>query len=69
MTYSAINLHSVKNIETFSNEYETLLKLSILKSLKTFLPISILTKSNFIEFKFLPEDLKFKFSNLNGLYS
>ena len=62
MTYNAINLYSVKNIETFYNEYETLLKLSIIKSLKTFLPFSI--KTNLIEIKFLPEYLKFKFSNL-----
>ena len=64
MNYSAINLHSVKNIETFYNEYETLLKLSIIKSLKTFFPISTKTKNNVIEFKFLPEYLKFKVSKI-----
>ena len=64
MNYSAINLHSVKNIETFYNEYETLLKLSIIKSLKTFFPISITTKNNVIEFKFLTEHLKFKVSKV-----
>ena len=72
MNYSAIKLHSVKNIETFYNEYETLLKISIIKSLKSFLPINIVTKNNILEFKFLPENLKFKLnkvtdSNINAV--
>ena len=65
MNYSAIKLHSVNNIETLYNEYETLLKVSILQAIKSFVPVSIFTNNNFIEFKFLPEHLKFKFSKLN----
>nr|QJD07199.1 RNA polymerase subunit beta [Apicomplexa sp. corallicolid ex Leiopathes glaberrima] len=65
MNYSAIKLHSVKNIETFYNEYDTLLKVSILQAIKSLVPFSIITKNNFIKFKLLPEYLKFKLSKLN----
>ena len=66
MNYSAVKLHSVNNIETFYNEYETLLKISIIKSLKSFFPISISTKNNVLIFKFLPELLKFKVNKLSS---
>ena len=66
MNYSAVKLHSVNNIETFYNEYETLLKISIIKSLKSFFPISISTKNNVLIFKFLPEFLKFKVNKLSN---
>lgn len=69
MIYNTVNMFSTKNIETLYNKYENLLKISILKSLKTLIPTNIYNKNKELEFQFLPEYLKFNFSKLIGEYN
>nr|WPW47565.1 RNA polymerase subunit beta [Coccidia sp. AB-2023a] len=69
MSFKSINHIFVKNIETIYNKYEILLKIYLLKYFKTLLPNIIYNKEKTLQFKFLPEFIKFKFNKLSSEYN